>query len=86
MAEEKGKKVINYRDVTICDSTMQMLQKMADDGVENAFTRAAEMKACPIGADSACCKHCFMGPGWWRRAVLRTRTTAWGSWMFSVAW
>ena len=20
------------------------------------------MKACPIGADSACCKHCFMGP------------------------
>ena len=27
----------------------------AADGVENAFVRAAEMKACPIGADSACC-------------------------------
>ncbi|NTV42581.1 MAG: anaerobic carbon-monoxide dehydrogenase catalytic subunit [Syntrophobacteraceae bacterium] len=62
MAEEKPKKVLNYRDLSICESTITMLQKMADDGVENAFTRAADMKACPIGADSACCKHCFMGP------------------------
>ncbi|NTU47842.1 MAG: anaerobic carbon-monoxide dehydrogenase catalytic subunit [Syntrophobacteraceae bacterium] len=60
--EEKKKKVLNYRDLSICESTITMLQKMADDGVENAFTRAADMKACPIGADSACCKHCFMGP------------------------
>jgi carbon-monoxide dehydrogenase catalytic subunit len=64
MAEEKEKKakVINFRDVTICEATAQMLQKAADDGVDTAFTRAAEMKPCPIGAESACCKHCFMGP------------------------
>ena len=30
--------------------------------METAFDRAVNMKACPIGADSACCKHCFMGP------------------------
>ncbi|WP_244084303.1 anaerobic carbon-monoxide dehydrogenase catalytic subunit [Desulforhabdus sp. TSK] len=62
MSEEKKQKPINFRDVSTCESTIQMLQKMADDGVANAFQRAADMKPCPIGADSACCKHCFMGP------------------------
>ena len=38
------------------------LKKARRDGVETAFDRAANMKACPIGADSACCKHCSMGP------------------------
>jgi len=67
MAEEKKKivkkkKEINFRDVTICESTIQMLERGRRDGVETAFDRAANMKACPIGADSACCKHCSMGP------------------------
>jgi len=62
MAEEKKSKPINFRDMSACEATVQMLQKAAEDGVETAFNRAAEMKACPIGADSACCKHCFMGP------------------------
>ena len=62
MAEEKKSKPINFRDMSMCEATVQMLQKAAEDGVETAFNRAAEMKACPIGADSACCKHCFMGP------------------------
>jgi carbon-monoxide dehydrogenase catalytic subunit len=39
-----------------------MLVKARKDGVETAFDRAANMKPCPIGADSACCKHCVMGP------------------------
>ena len=55
-------KVINPSDVTICEATAQMLRKAQRDGVETAFDRAANMKACPIGADSACCKHCAMGP------------------------
>jgi anaerobic carbon-monoxide dehydrogenase catalytic subunit len=50
------------KDFTICDATAQMLEKARRDGVETAFDRAATMKACPIGADSACCKHCSMGP------------------------
>jgi len=64
MAEEKEKKqkAYNFRDFSTCEATIQMLQKAAADGVETAFQRAADMKACPIGADSACCKHCAMGP------------------------
>ncbi len=65
MAEKKvisTKKEIDINAVTICDATAQMLVKARKDGVETAFDRAASMKACPIGADSACCKHCAMGP------------------------
>ena len=57
--EPKG---LNIKEATICDATAQMLRKAERDGVETAFHRAASMKACPIGADSACCKHCSMGP------------------------
>ena len=59
---EKTPKSLNIKDVTICDATAQMLAKAERDGIETAFHRAANMKACPIGADSACCKHCAMGP------------------------
>jgi len=58
----KEKKALNIREVTACDSTARMLKKAEKDSVETAFHRAATMKACPIGADSACCKHCSMGP------------------------
>jgi carbon-monoxide dehydrogenase catalytic subunit len=66
MADEKKeiskKKQLEPKDFTICEATAQMLVKARKDGVETAFDRAANMKACPIGADSACCKHCAMGP------------------------
>ena len=65
MAEIKvssAKTEIDINSVTICDATAQMLHKARRDGVETAFDRAANMKACPIGAQSACCKHCCMGP------------------------
>jgi carbon-monoxide dehydrogenase catalytic subunit len=57
-----SKKEIDPKEFTICEATEQMLRKARRDGVETAFDRAANMKACPIGADSACCKHCSMGP------------------------
>jgi anaerobic carbon-monoxide dehydrogenase catalytic subunit len=60
--EPKEKQSLNIKDQTICDATAQMLAKAERDGVETAFHRAATMKACPIGAESACCKHCAMGP------------------------
>ena len=65
--EKEDKKVVeikklNIKDATICDATAQMLKKAERDGVETAFHRAVSMKACPIGAKSACCKHCSMGP------------------------
>jgi carbon-monoxide dehydrogenase catalytic subunit len=55
-------KQLDPRDVTTCEATARMLEKARKDGLEVAFDRAANMKACPIGADSACCKHCAMGP------------------------
>ncbi len=60
--ETVSKKSVSPKDLTICDATTQMLIKAKRDGVETAFDRAINMKACPIGADSACCKHCAMGP------------------------
>ncbi len=60
--EDKKKKKINYADLSICSSTVQMLQKLAEDGYQSAFDRALELKPCPIGMESACCKHCSMGP------------------------
>jgi carbon-monoxide dehydrogenase catalytic subunit len=59
--DEKSKGLVT-KDVTICEATAQMLRKAERDGVETAFHRAASMKPCPIGAESACCKHCSMGP------------------------
>ncbi len=60
--EISKKKLPEIRDLTNCEATAQMLAKARRDGVETHFDRAASMKACPIGADSACCKNCFMGP------------------------
>ncbi len=57
-----NKKEIAIQDLTICKSTRQMLAKARRDGVDTAFDRATNMKACPIGSESACCKHCAMGP------------------------
>jgi len=56
------KKMVDPEDLSMCASTRQMIRKARRDGVEIAFDRASEMRACPIGADSACCKHCAMGP------------------------
>jgi hypothetical protein len=65
VAEGKKDKVvqmIHTTDMTICESTAQMVNKTRRDGVELDLDRAENMKPCPIGADSACCKHCAMDP------------------------
>lgn len=62
ISKKKDKEMPEPRDFTTCEATAQMLAKARRDGVETAFERAHNMKACPIGAESACCKHCFMGP------------------------
>ncbi len=64
MAIEKdaSKKEVDLKTLTSCEATEQMLRKARRDGVETTFDRAVNMKACPIGAVSACCKHCAMGP------------------------
>jgi carbon-monoxide dehydrogenase catalytic subunit len=60
--KEIAPKRADARQLTTCEATAQMIEKARRDGVEIAFDRAGNMKPCPIGADSACCKHCAMGP------------------------
>ncbi|MBM4428851.1 MAG: anaerobic carbon-monoxide dehydrogenase catalytic subunit [Chloroflexi bacterium] len=45
-------------DPAVCD----LLEMCEDAGISTAFDRADQMKPCPIGSKSACCKHCAMGP------------------------
>ena len=47
---------------SIDPAAIQMLAWADQAGISTAFSRADEMKPCPIGADSMCCKVCYMGP------------------------
>lgn len=49
-------------ELSIDPASIKMLEKAKADGIETAFERAERIKACPIGADGSCCKHCAMGP------------------------
>ena len=62
MIQKSKKKQRDISDITMCEATAQMLVKARKDGVVIAFDRADEMAPCPIGAKSACCKMCAMGP------------------------
>jgi carbon-monoxide dehydrogenase catalytic subunit len=45
-------------DPAVCE----MLEVVESRGLSTAFTRAEQMKPCPIGSKGACCKNCAMGP------------------------
>ncbi|MCP4719044.1 MAG: carbon monoxide dehydrogenase, partial [Desulfobacteraceae bacterium] len=63
MASDKPiKKQVSSLERTMCEATAQMLDKARQDGVIIALDRGYEMKPCPIGVESACCKNCYMGP------------------------
>ncbi|MBI4788669.1 MAG: anaerobic carbon-monoxide dehydrogenase catalytic subunit [Chloroflexi bacterium] len=47
---------------TIDPAAAQMLQRAETLGYSTAFSRAAKMAPCPIGAEGACCQMCDMGP------------------------
>lgn len=49
-------------EYSIDPASQEMLIRAEELGLHTAFSRADEMKACPIGADSLCCKICSMGP------------------------
>jgi carbon-monoxide dehydrogenase catalytic subunit len=47
---------------TIDPAAAQVLQRAEALGYSTAFSRAAKMAPCPIGAEGACCQMCDMGP------------------------
>ncbi len=61
MGKDK-KEMPSVQDRTTCEATQQMLTKARSDGVMLDLDRALDVKPCPIGEVSACCKHCYMGP------------------------
>ena len=59
MSEEKKEK----RKASSMDPCAVDLLAYAEQcNIETAFSRSDSMKACPIGAEGACCKICSMGP------------------------
>ena len=57
MAREAAPKV-----QTIDPAAIEVLKRAEALGYSTAFSRAAKMAACPIGAEGACCQICNMGP------------------------
>ena len=47
---------------SIDPAALRVLEITEAEGISTAFSRAAEMKPCPIGRDGACCRNCFLGP------------------------
>ncbi|MCL4488118.1 MAG: anaerobic carbon-monoxide dehydrogenase catalytic subunit [Chloroflexi bacterium] len=47
---------------TIDPAAAQMIKRAETLGYPTAFSRAAKMAPCPIGAEGACCQMCDMGP------------------------
>src|SRR5512142_1401561 len=47
---------------TIDPAAAEMIKRAEEMGVTTAFSRAAKMAPCPIGAEGACCQMCNMGP------------------------
>ena len=53
---------VNGHDKTINPAGAEMLEIASANGYSTAFSRAESMKPCPIGAEGACCRVCYMGP------------------------
>ncbi len=49
-------------EYSIDPASQEMLIRADELGLGTAFSRADEMKPCPIGSDNLCCKICSMGP------------------------
>ncbi len=47
---------------TIDPAAAEMIKRADELGYSTAFSRAAKMSPCPIGAEGACCSICDMGP------------------------
>ncbi|HEX9016271.1 MAG TPA: anaerobic carbon-monoxide dehydrogenase catalytic subunit [Chloroflexota bacterium] len=47
---------------TLNPAAVEMLEIAGVEGYSSAFSRSDSMKPCPIGAEGACCRSCYMGP------------------------
>jgi carbon-monoxide dehydrogenase catalytic subunit len=54
MAEERGR--------SIDPATVELIEKAGREQIKTVFSRADEIRPCPIGVEESCCKVCAMGP------------------------
>lgn len=47
---------------SIDPATIELIEKAQKEGIKTVFSRAKEIKPCPIGIEESCCKICAMGP------------------------
>jgi len=47
---------------SIDEATIELIQKAERENISTVFSRADEIKPCPIGVEESCCKICSMGP------------------------
>ncbi|OPY67687.1 MAG: Carbon monoxide dehydrogenase/acetyl-CoA synthase subunit beta [Syntrophorhabdaceae bacterium PtaU1.Bin034] len=50
------------KSCSVDPATVELLQKASKEKISTAFSRADELKPCPIGVEESCCKICAMGP------------------------
>ncbi|NLE76121.1 MAG: anaerobic carbon-monoxide dehydrogenase catalytic subunit [Chloroflexi bacterium] len=72
----------NGKVKSIDPAAIEMLEIAEARGIETAFSRADDSKACPVGATGACCKMCAMGPC---RLVGKTKVGLCGATLATVA-
>ena len=60
--KDKGPKLADPIESTICPATQEMIARSHDLGIETVFDRNLNMKPCNIGIQGICCKNCAMGP------------------------
>jgi carbon-monoxide dehydrogenase catalytic subunit len=57
-----AKKIRTPQESSADPAAIEVLSWAEEAGISTAFSRADEMRPCPIGAESMCCKVCYMGP------------------------
>ncbi|MDO8674044.1 MAG: anaerobic carbon-monoxide dehydrogenase catalytic subunit [Dehalococcoidia bacterium] len=50
------------KQATIDPASLEVLAKAEAENIPTAFSRALDMKPCPIGREGSCCSVCYMGP------------------------
>lgn len=52
----------NEKVKSVDGATVELINKALEKGISISFSRADEMKPCPVGIEESCCKICAMGP------------------------
>ncbi len=54
--------MVEIKEKSVDKATLELIEKAEKENISTVFTRADDMKPCPIGVEESCCKVCAMGP------------------------